>query len=254
MIPANLFQLEVLSVVANRRALVMRLLLPVVMSMPFVLTAMPVRVKTAGLVMLLLFLTFFGAAVTMVRRESEGHRTKLSLLPIPGWLVQVDFVLSGAVIDILQIGGVIVLFLLLNAKAPVSGSLIFVLAGMFVVSVIVLNFLGMLLAGAVKNNVEVHLIGALTVGVIALVSGLFPVPAGIAQVIAAGSGWNPIAQLAAILTSLAEDNSETMEVSALQMWTAAIALVALLVGLLSRMMKFKSSKQSQKTSRMAPRV
>ncbi len=242
MIPTNVFQIEVLSVLANRRAFLMRLLLPVLMSMPFVLVAMPVRVKTAGMVMLTLFLTFFGAAVTMVRRQSEGHMTKLCLLPIPGWLVWFDFVLAGAVIDILQIGGVIILFLLVNAKVAISGSLVLVLAGLLVANVTGLNLLGMLLARAIKSNAEVHLMGVLMVGVIALVSGLFPVPASIAPAIAAGAGWNPIAKLAGLLSSLAGDNSQAMEVSAPLMWAAVISLVALTAALLARMVRFKSSK------------
>ena len=49
----------------------------------------------------------FGAAVTRVRRRSEGHLTRLRLLPVAPWRVWADLLLAGAAIDLLQFGGVV---------------------------------------------------------------------------------------------------------------------------------------------------
>ncbi len=222
--PANVFQLEIASALASRRSLLMRLALPLLLALPFAIVAMPPRMKASGLVMLLLFLTFFGSAVTKVRRRSEGHLARLSVLPIPAWLVQLDMLLASAVIDLLQMAGVFGLYLAANAKSLSAGEAM-TLAGLLCVVVLGLNLLGMLLAGAVKNNPEVHLFGALTVGLIGLMSGLFPTPQRIEPVVSVTAAWNPVAFLARELAMVA-DTTHTADAgnNPVVMVTAGLAL------------------------------
>jgi len=203
MLPENVFQLDMAAAMANRRALAMRLAMPLLLALPFVFVVMPPRAKAAGLVMLLLFLTFFGAAVGMTRRRMEGHWERLRLLPLPRPLVLADLLLAGAAVDLLQAVGVFGLYILVNAPAPTCGGLIRI-AALLCATALLLNALGMLLAMAVRSNAEVHLIGALAVGLVALASGLFPLPDRVDFVVQTVAAFNPIAYLARDLSEIAQ--------------------------------------------------
>ncbi len=203
MLPGNVFQLEIASAVANRRALTMRLAMPLLLALPFVFVAMPPRAKAAGLVMLLLFLAFFGAAVGMTRRRMEGHWERLRLLPLPRGLVLADLVLAGAAVDLLQAIGVFGLYILVNAPAPTGGGLVRI-AALLCATALLLNALGMLLATVVRSNAEVHLVGALAVGLVALASGLFPLPRRVDFIVQTVAAFNPIAYLARDLSEIVQ--------------------------------------------------
>ncbi len=202
--PANVFQLEVASAVSDRRRLAMRLALPLLLALPFVLAVMPPRVRAAGLVLLTLFIGLFGAAVATVRRRAEGRVAYLRVLPIPRWLAGLDFLLAGSAVDLAQLGGVLVLFLAVNAKGLAAAD-VAALAGCLVVTVVLLNGAGMALASVLRSSPEVHLLGALAVGVVAFLSGVFPVPGRLGRLIESIGPWDPVAALARLLTAIAED-------------------------------------------------
>ena len=199
----NIFQLEVASAAAGGRTLLLRLALPLLLALPFVLAEMPPRAQIGGLVMLTLFISFFGSAVAVGRRRTDGLRMRICVLPLPVWLVVLDFVLAGTLVDLWQMAGVVILFAAVNAAASGLGNLAQVVACLLIV-LVVLNLLGMLLAAAMKNNAEVHLTGALAVGIIAFVSGVFPVPPRLGALVAWIRPWNPVAGLAQSLGALVE--------------------------------------------------
>ncbi len=238
---ANVFQLEMASTLADRRTLVMRLALPLLLSLPFVLIvasdggegapalAMPAQAKVAGLVMLLLFLTFFGAAVGIVRRRSEGQMERLRLLPLRRWVVMLDLLLAGAAVDLIQAASVLGLYLLVNAHGGLSAASALLVAGLLCAAVMLLNLLGMLLAGVMRSNPEVHLLGALAVGLIAFVSGLLPVPQRVRPMVDVTAAWNPIAALARALTAAAQPDAPSGGAAATIAAGAAVALTAALI-------------------------
>ncbi len=231
MTPANVFQLEIASALAGRRTLLMRLGLPCLLALPFVLFAMPVRARVAGLVMLVVFVSFFGAAVGQVRRRNDGHLTRLRLLPIPPWLVWCDQLLASAAADFAQMAPPLLLFVIVNGRTfspwPLLGA-----AGLFCAAVLLLNGLGMLLALAMKSNPEVHLAGALAVGVIAFFSGIFPVPPRVQGIVGAVASWSPVARFASAFAGLADGSARTGPGAAV-VGLVALAVVAVALALRS---------------------
>ena len=205
--PSNLFQLEVAASLAGVRALAIKIGFTLLLGFPFVVVAMPSRVKVSGLMMLLLFTSFFGAAVSIVRRRTDGRLGKLQLLPPPRWLRSLDLVLASAVVDLVQMGVVLVLYLVFNARGGWTNLLLRILA-LFVAGDLLLNLLGLSLGLALKSNAEVHLSAALSVGVIAVLSGLVPAPAFAVTFVAAISRYNPLSLLADSLLTAASQTAE----------------------------------------------
>ncbi|MFC1607302.1 hypothetical protein ACFL47_04960 [Candidatus Latescibacterota bacterium] len=208
--PSNVFQLELSSAFYSRRSLIMKILFTFLLSFPFVVIAMPLRVRIAGLMMLLIFSSFFGAAVTIVRRRSDGLLGRLRQLPVPAWKIMGDFTLSGAVVDIIQMGSVLTLFLVVSGQGLYVGSLM-ITAGLFCATVVLLNILGIILGFMVKSNSEVHLAGAFLVGIIALISDLLPVPSRLEWIITSICRWNPLTLLHHSLYSIVQNTAADIQ-------------------------------------------
>ncbi|MBN1291266.1 MAG: ABC transporter permease [Candidatus Latescibacteria bacterium] len=203
--PSNVFQLEMKTLFSGKRNLALKIGLTLLLGFPFVMVAMPLTVKVSGLMMLVLFTGFFGAAVTLVRRRTDGHTARLKLLPVPQWIILVDFVLSGALIDMLQTGIILALFVIVNGQG-ITGSTFIYAAGLFCITVVMLNIFGIVLGFVMESNPEVHLAAALTTGFFALISNLFPVPARLDRLIETISRYNPISILSDVLVDLGQDN------------------------------------------------
>lgn len=186
--PANVFQLEMTAGLASVRSLFMKVGFALLLGLPFVFITMPLEVRIRGLTILVIFPSFFGAAVTLVRRRSEGHLRRLRLLPIPRWILLGDILLYGAVMDCLQMGPVLILLAIACA--------------IFFGTVLLLNLLGMLLGFVMKSNPEVHLAAALAAGTIAFASGLLPAPPRVQWLIERRGSWNPVFHLSCALGRL----------------------------------------------------
>ena len=86
---------------------------------------------------------------------------------------------------------------------------------LFCMTIVFLNILGILLGFAMKSNPEVHLIGALSSGLIALLSGLVPVPERLAWLVTIFSQWNPLTRLLNYLLELEQNTGINRESSIL---------------------------------------
>lgn len=199
--PGNIFQLEMRTAFARKRSIIMKLGFTFLLGFPFVIFAIPLKVQVAGLVMLVLFTSFFGAAVTLVRRRADGFILRLRILPIPGWVILGDFLIAGVVIDLMQMGTLLALFTLVHGSGVSPGAVILT-GGLFFLAVLFLNIAGMLLGFAMKSNSEVHLVGALTLGILAFISDIIPVPGRLIPIIETTGRWSPIAAFARALERL----------------------------------------------------
>ena len=196
--PANIFQMELWANLTDPARLLRRLGLALLLGLPFVLVDMPPRVKASGLVMLLIFVAFFGAAVGTVRAGTEGRWNRLQLLPVPRWLTVTDLCLAHLVLDGIRMGLLLVLYLAVNRRlglwetATVMTNLTAAALG--------LGAAGLALGRLLKGNPDVHLAGGLIAGLLAAASGLFPLPGPLAGLVQGLEPFNPLAKLAGYLT------------------------------------------------------
>jgi hypothetical protein len=196
--PANVFQLEIAAAFADRRRLAARIGLAFLLGLPFALIEMPPWAAAAGVTMLVIFVAFFGAAVARERRRREGRLERLRLLPLRPAVVLLDFASAGAAVDLMQLVPVVALFVAVRGEG-LTASAAGELAGLLFSAVLVLNFLGTLLAGLVRSNPEVHLAGAIAVGVLAFLGGVLPCPERTAFV---PEAWARVSLLARLYSGL----------------------------------------------------
>jgi len=207
MMPGNLFRMELASAFAERRRTVLRIGLTLLLGLPFVLVDMPVRAKTAGIMMVILFTSFFGAAVGHAKLLADQRFARLTLLPIPRVLLWLDLVLASALSRLLPTGTVLAFYLFINARSVSAGSLAG-LFGLLCASVVFLTLLGIATGKLARNNQEVHLLGALAVVILACFCGITPLPPRLAG-IAAAMSWNPVTNLNIVLTQAANISTST---------------------------------------------
>ncbi|EFK07938.1 ABC-2 type transporter [delta proteobacterium NaphS2] len=201
--PGNVFQLDTAAFLANRRGLIIRLGFTMLLGLPFVIIAMPLKIRLSGLSFIIIFVTFFGAAVSSVRRKTEGHYERLKVLPLPLWIIQMDMMLAGALVDFIQTGFLLVLFIAFYGTGITFGAILEI-SGLFITTLLLFNALGMMLACLMKNNSEVHLFGALGAFILAFISGLMPAPAVIQKWIVIIGRWNPLTAMGRSLMGTAQ--------------------------------------------------
>jgi hypothetical protein len=201
MMPGNLFRLELAAAFADRRRIVLRISISALLALPFILVDMPARVQAAGIVMVILFTSFFGAAVGHARLRADLRFDRLALLPIRRSLLWLDLVLASAMARFVPTSIVLAGYVLINGQS-LTARVVVVLFGLFCGSVILLTLLGIGIGRLARNNGEVHLFGALAAVILACISGVTPLPRRLTW-LAATMNWNPIARLHAMLVKIA---------------------------------------------------
>lgn len=227
MTAGNLFRLQLAEAFSNRRLVIFRIAITALLALPFILVGMPVRAQAGGLVMVILFTSFFGAAVSFARLISEKRLERLMLLPASHGLIWLDLVFSSALLRLVPVMAVLVAFIAVNGKGITPASLINV-AGMLSMSLLLLTLLGMVAGRLSHSNGEVHLFGAIICTVLAVVSGIMPLP-GRLKFLAVTATCNPISRLLTALIELANGNqaisgTELVLTSMILLALAAISL------------------------------
>ena len=192
--PANLFQLEMAELWADKKKGMLRLSLTLLIGCPFILFEMPSRVQLAGLSMVLIFSCFFGSAVALGRRHSEGRIDRLKIMALSRWSIYGDTLMARSTMDFLRLGILLVLFLLLRGNSP-SLSFMIATAGALLASVLAFNILGTILGTFLRNNPEIHLFGALGCALLGAASGILPLPERLLIIVDALNPWNPLSHL-----------------------------------------------------------
>lgn len=201
--PANTFLMECADIFGNPRKMILKLVFTLLLGLPFILANMPGTVSIAGIGFLILFSSFFGASVGMVRKKTAGLIIRLSLLPVPSIVWLSDFALAGAVMDFFQTGTILALYLLVHGQGITVGAIMLTVT-LFAVTVLILNILGIMLGQWLSSNAEVHLTGAFTTLILAFVSGLVPVPERLRIVQGAAAQYNPLNMLLKVLSGCTE--------------------------------------------------
>lgn len=238
MMPASLLGLQVTAAIGNRRQVLLRVGVSVLLALPFVFVAMPPRAQTAGLIMVILFTSFFGAAVGHAHLRDDGRLERLMLLPAHRGLLWMDLTLASVATRLVPTAVVLATFLIVNGQSVGAGTVITV-AGLLFACLLLLAILGMATATLARSNAEVHLFGALAVGALAFVSGITPLPDRLAW-LASTASWNPIHSLQDTLLGAALGTGPVPGVR------LAMAAVALLVIAGTLVLRWRSGADPQK--------
>jgi hypothetical protein len=201
MMPGNLFRLELAAAFADRRRIALRISVSALLALPFILVDMSARAQAAGIVIVILFTSFFGAAVGHAKLRADLRFDRLTLLPIRRSLLWLDLVLASALARLVPTTVVLAGYVLINGKNLTSRAVV-VLFGLFCGSVILLTLLGIGIGRIARSNGEVHLFGALAAVILACISGVTPLPQRLTW-LAATMDWNPVARLHSMLTRIA---------------------------------------------------
>jgi hypothetical protein len=201
MMLGNLFRMELACALGDRRRVLLRTGVSVLLALPFIFVAMPPQVKAGGLTMVILFTGFFGAAVHHARLRSDLRLARLYALPTRRGVVWLDLALSSMLARLVPALAVLACFVSANSVHPSIRDMAGV-AGLLCAALLLLTLCGMAVGRLAQSNGEVHLFGGLAAGILAFVSGIAPLPERLGW-LAATTSWNPIAQLLAALKALA---------------------------------------------------
>lgn len=229
MSPGNLLRLRLADAFADRRRVLLRVGVSVLLALPFLLVGMPARAQAAGIVMVILFTGFFGTAVGHVHLREGRYLERLSLLPVSRASLTLDLVLAAVLSRATPTALVLGAFVLVKGNQVTTGALL-ILAGQLCATLLLLTLLGMGMARLARSNAEVHLFGALTVGVLAVVSGVVPAPDRLAPLTEA-LAWNPIGRLIAVLVGLSD---EKVGISPTEIGFASTILIATMTATIIR--------------------
>lgn len=224
MMPGNVFRLQLAAAFADTRHIILRIGVSALLAMPFIFIGMPARAQAAGIVMVILFTGFFGAAVGHARLRTDSRLARLTLLPTSRGILWLDLVMASALTRLAPVAVVLAGFVIVNGQGVTPASLVGVF-GLLCASLVLLTLLGMGAGRLARSNGEVHLFGALACGLLAFVSGITPVPERLTW-LSTATAWNPIACLLAALTRLA---SGPASMPRAELVFASLALSALVV-------------------------
>jgi hypothetical protein len=185
----------------DRRQMILRIGVSCLLALPFILVGMPPQAQAGGIVMVILFTGFFGAAVSHAHLRADGRLARLHLLPISRWTLWLDLVLSSLLMRLGPSAVVLAGFTAVNGR-NVTWSGLVNLAGLLCAALLLLALLGIGTGRLARSNAEVHLFGALATGILALLSGVAPLPERLLR-LEAVTGWSPIARLHGALIELA---------------------------------------------------
>ena len=229
MMPLNLFRLQLMETFGSLRHTVMRIGISVLLALPFILIEMPVKAKTSGLVMVVLFTTFFGSAIGHARLCEEGRFSRLIVLPIPKPILWLDLILASIVSRILPTLIVLGGFIAFNGPVIRLASVIHTTA-LLCESIVLLVLLGMLTGYVTGSSAQVHLFSALICGLIAFVSGVLPTVQKLSWLTNAMT-WNPLYRF---LTALFELTTGTPGVSVPNLIVSSTVLTLFCLAVLVR--------------------
>ncbi len=169
MLPTNLFTKEIVEDFKDRRALIFKFALPMILLAPLAFVPMPLGVKASIIAILVLFLGVFGSAVGLAKLREGGLLERLAISPASKRSMIGQYVLANSLMDSLQL---LIPISVLVFRSAFPGSVVIFFAT-FLSAVLASNSLGAAVAVASGSSGEVHLFATLSVLLVAAASGLF---------------------------------------------------------------------------------
>ncbi|HME54569.1 MAG TPA: ABC transporter permease [Candidatus Lokiarchaeia archaeon] len=170
LLPHNLFHKEVIENIKNRKSIIMKFLVPLVLLSPVAFINMPAYVKSGILAFMILFLGVFGSSVRIVRLREQKITERLAVLPIKPSILIMHYILANSLVDSLQLLPPMLLIFILGI--PGIAAIAWVLM-LYVLAVFAANMIGVIIALVAGSSAEVHLYAMIVTLGIAVMSGSF---------------------------------------------------------------------------------
>jgi len=229
-LPRGTLGRELLVVAARRRALALKVGVPLVLALPLIVGGAPTFWAGMLLTVMVAMMGAVGTAVNLARARQSGLLVRLALVPRPGWRVVGGVVGAGALVDLLQLLPVIVLVAVAGSATPLewAGLVVAVLAGLLTGSL-----LGCLVACLAGGVGEVLLDVCILLAPFLFFGGLFT---GVPRL---GWGWtvavlDPFGELGSAFIGALDGTPAFNPMTVLLASGAAIVVALAAVGLLSR--------------------
>jgi hypothetical protein len=230
LLPRGTLGRELLVVAARRRALALKVGVPLVLALPLILGGAPTFWAGMLLTVLVAMTGAVGTAVNLARARQSGLLVRLALVPRPGWRVVGGVVGAGALVDLLQLLPVILAVSIAGSATPVEwvGLALAVLAGLLTGSL-----LGCLVACLAGGVGEVLLDVCVLLAPLLFLGGLFT---GVPRL---GWGWtvalvDPFGELGSAFIGALGGTPAFSPATVLVVSGTAIVGALAAVGLLSR--------------------
>lgn len=165
--PHNFWQKELLDDSKDKKTLLMKFILPLILLSPLIVFHMPLDIKALILTLFILFTGILGTSVKLTRLKESNMLEKIAILPISPAKFMMEFVFANALFDGLQLLIPFVLIVFLSAPLVTGISWIFVC---YIAAILGANFIGVLVALMAGSSGEVHLYSTLTVLLVGAIS------------------------------------------------------------------------------------
>ena len=109
MLPATVWQRELIEFAQRRRALVIKLAFPLLLAIPLVLGGAPVVYAAMGLTMLVAIIGAIGSGAVLTRERQSGLTVRYRTLPVTPGRLLIERLATNATIDFVQVLPVLLL-------------------------------------------------------------------------------------------------------------------------------------------------
>ncbi|MBV8446002.1 MAG: ABC transporter permease [Candidatus Dormibacteraeota bacterium] len=170
MMPASMFSRELLVTVARPRALLIKVCVPLILTVPLVAGHAPTFWAAMLLAVLCAMIGTVGAAVGIARARESGLLPRLALVPKPAWRVVGGWAAGSALVDAVQLAPAIAVLLVI---APVTVGAGLALVCDVVAVLLLANALGCAVAAVGAGPGEVLLDTTVLLAPLLFLGGLF---------------------------------------------------------------------------------
>jgi len=168
--PSSLLARELIVTLERPRALLIRTLVPLALTLPLLLGHAPTFWAAMLFTVLIAMVGAVGTAVTIARSRESGLLVRLALTPRPAWRTVISWMVGAVIIDALQlVPTMIALFVL----TPVTGMEAAALIAIVLATLVAANTIGCIISllGGGPGEVLVDL--AVVLGPVLFLAGLF---------------------------------------------------------------------------------
>lgn len=167
MYPHNFWQKELLDDSKNKKAFIMKFVLPLILLSPLIFFHMPLNVKAMILMLFMLFTGTMGTSVKLTRLKESNMLEKLAVTPISPSKFMANFVFANSLFDGLQLLVPFVLIVFFSTSNVIGVPWIFIC---YIAAILGANVIGVLVALMAGSSGEVHLYSTLTVLLVGAIS------------------------------------------------------------------------------------